>query len=52
MNEIGYEDCDYISHEIEWTFWPKLIQDLNNELQNLQNNSSNNKYHVVNQFHI
>jgi hypothetical protein len=42
MNEIGYEDCDYISHEIEWTFWPKLIQDLNNELQNLQNNSSNN----------
>lgn len=21
MAEIGYEDCDYISQEVEWTFW-------------------------------
>lgn len=21
MSEIGYEDCDYISQEAEWTFW-------------------------------
>ena len=27
MNEIGYEDCDYISQEVNWTFWtsPSLL---------------------------
>ena len=25
MEEIGYEDCDWISHEIEWSFWKKFI---------------------------
>ena len=25
MNEIGFEDCDWISHEIEWEFWPDLV---------------------------
>lgn len=26
MTEIGYEDCDYISHEINWNFWPRTFQ--------------------------
>ena len=26
MSEIGYEDCDYISHETSWTFWPTMFQ--------------------------
>ncbi len=21
MEEIGYENCDYVSHEIDWNFW-------------------------------
>lgn len=25
MDEIGYEDCDWISHEILWGFWPRLV---------------------------
>lgn len=25
MNEIGYEDCDYISLETDWQTWPKLF---------------------------
>jgi hypothetical protein len=44
MNEIGYENCDYISHEVAWTFWPNLMKDLNNKnsLQNTNNNQNNN----------
>jgi len=26
MTEIGYEDCDYISHETGWQFWPETFQ--------------------------
>lgn len=26
MNEIGYEDCDYVSHETGWKFWPNTFQ--------------------------
>lgn len=26
MSEIGYEDCDYISHETGWSFWPHTFQ--------------------------
>ena len=40
MNEIGYEDCNYISQEKEWEFWPKLINNLNQENEN--NNNNNN----------
>jgi hypothetical protein len=25
MDEIGYEDCDYISNELPWTFWHEKI---------------------------
>lgn len=25
MEEIGFEDCDWISHEVEWTFWRRFI---------------------------
>jgi hypothetical protein len=41
MNEIGYENCDYISHETKWTFWPNLMNELNN-INNNQNNNNNN----------
>lgn len=27
MFEIGFEDCDYISHETPWTFWPDNFAD-------------------------
>jgi hypothetical protein len=27
MEEIGFEDCDYVSHEKEWQFWPDSFQD-------------------------
>jgi hypothetical protein len=40
MNEIGYEDCDYISHEIKWMFWPNLMKDFNNKNKNNLNNST------------
>jgi hypothetical protein len=26
MTEIGYEDCDYVSHETGWQFWPNTFQ--------------------------
>jgi len=26
MEEIGYEDCDYISHETGWQFWSHTFQ--------------------------
>lgn len=26
MNEIGYENCDYVSHETGWQFWPDTFQ--------------------------
>ena len=25
MNEIGLEDCDWISYETQWTIWPDLV---------------------------
>ena len=25
MDEIGYEDCDWISHEVAWKFWTRFI---------------------------
>jgi hypothetical protein len=27
MNDIGYEDCDYISHEIQYSWWIKTFGD-------------------------
>ena len=29
MDEIGYEDCDYISHEANWQFWVERFGDKN-----------------------
>lgn len=26
MKEIGFENCDYVSHEIGWEFWPTFFQ--------------------------
>lgn len=26
MEEVGFEDCDYISQEFKWTFWPKVLK--------------------------
>lgn len=26
MVEIGFEDCDYISHETNWKFWPTFFE--------------------------
>jgi len=25
MNDIGYENCDYVSHEIDWRFWNRTF---------------------------
>merc|ERR1719491_314469 len=30
MDEIGYEDCEYISMERKWDFWPQLTTNLLN----------------------
>lgn len=28
-DRIGYENCDYISNEIKWSFWPDTMKSLN-----------------------
>merc|ERR1719382_72290 len=25
MSEIGFEDCDFISHEVRWQFWTQEL---------------------------
>ena len=51
MNEIGYENCDYISHETKWTFWPNLMNELNN-INNNQNNNNNNNNNITLELHV
>jgi len=35
MDDIGYENCDYISNESEWTFWFDLIENMQFAQRNL-----------------
>ena len=35
MDEIGYENCDFISDEIEWKFWLNLIEESQFKQRNL-----------------
>jgi hypothetical protein len=47
MKEIGYENCNYISQESVWNFWPTLIKDLNQKNNNNYYNNNNNNSTVL-----
>ncbi|OEU23493.1 hypothetical protein FRACYDRAFT_233662 [Fragilariopsis cylindrus CCMP1102] len=53
MKEIGYENCNYISQESVWNFWPTLIKDLNQKNnKNNYNNNNNNSTLLTLELHV
>ena len=52
MHEIGYENCNYISQESVWNFWPKLIKDLNQKNKNNNNYNNNNSTLLTLELHV